>query len=449
MTTSTNITDKYQNFLFYIICLLPLGLIFSRAFADFLVIIISILVIFNFKKLNKFFLSKYIKIDFLILLIFFLYLLCNLFFSSKISLSIERTFPFIRWLFFVIGVSYFFALADRYKINLFVKFFIAILVLQCVYSIIEFTIIQYNQYFIEFDSSLTNQSFEYRANGFFKDAKSGSYLSKFFLIPFLWIYSKQSLNYKTISFIIIIFLGIFISGERAAIIILFFTLFLVFIFLKNERLKFLKIFLIAFISLAILLLSVPHYKTRIVDSTFYLLGLNKFIDDTKLEEAYHNSGGDILEEINTFYDSQHGAHFLTAIEIWKKNKFFGSGLKTFRYMSPNEEYENINSKNKHLRVATHPHNYYLEILSELGLFGLIIFVLLGFRVLYSLILLRNLDQKDYFYIAPTILCLVFFWPLMTTGSFFTNWVGIIFWFLFAMSVGFKYRYFLNNNDIKN
>ena len=37
---------------------------------------------------------------------------------------------------------------------------------------------------------------------------------------------------------------------------------------------------------------------------------------------------------------------------------------------------------------------------------------------------------------------------MTTGSFFTNWVGIIFWFLFAMSVGFKYRYFLNNNDIK-
>ena len=70
MTTSTNITDKYQNFLFYIICLLPLGLIFSRAFADFLVIIISILVIFNFKKLNKF-LSKYIKIDFLILLIFF------------------------------------------------------------------------------------------------------------------------------------------------------------------------------------------------------------------------------------------------------------------------------------------------------------------------------------------------------------------------------------------
>ena len=61
-----------------------------------------------------------------------------------------------------------FALADRYKINLFVKFLIAILVLQCVYSIIEFTIIQYNQYFIEFDSSLTNQSFEYRANGFLK-----------------------------------------------------------------------------------------------------------------------------------------------------------------------------------------------------------------------------------------------------------------------------------------
>ena len=168
MTTSTNIIDRYQNFLFYIICLLPLGLIFSRAFADFLVIIISISVIFNFKKLKKFFLSKFIKIDFLILLIFFLYLLCNLFFSSNISLSVERAFPFVRWLFFVIGVSYFFAFADRYKINLFVKFFIAILILQCIYSIIEFTIIQYNQYFIEFDASLKDQSFEYRANGFFR-----------------------------------------------------------------------------------------------------------------------------------------------------------------------------------------------------------------------------------------------------------------------------------------
>ena len=223
MTTSTNITDKYQNFLFYIICLLPLGLIFSRAFADFLVIIISILVIFNFKKLNKFFLSKYIKIDFLILLIFF-YTYYVIFFFIKNFFINRKNISIYKMAFFVIGVSYFFALADRYKINLFVKFLIAILVLQCVYSIIEFTIIQYNQYFIEFDSSLTNQSFEYRANGFFKDAKSGSYLSKFFLIPFLWIYSKQSLNYKTISFITIIFLGIFIS-ERELLLLSCFLLF--------------------------------------------------------------------------------------------------------------------------------------------------------------------------------------------------------------------------------
>ena len=113
--------NEIQKYFLILICLLPLMLIFSRAFSEFIVIIISFLVIFNLKRMSAFFLSKELRIDFFVIILFFIYLLINLFFTLNIHLSIERTLPFIRWAFFVIGVSYFFAFTDIKKIELFFK----------------------------------------------------------------------------------------------------------------------------------------------------------------------------------------------------------------------------------------------------------------------------------------------------------------------------------------
>lgn len=432
--------NEIQKYFLILICLLPLMLIFSRAFSEFIVIIISFLVIFNLKKMSAFFLSKELRIDFFVIILFFIYLLINLFFTLNIHLSIERTLPFIRWVFFVIGVSYFFAFADIKKIDLFFKVFLIIMLIQSLYVIVDFSIIQIKQNSTIFGDLSADQSFIYRSNGFFSDNKSGSYISKFFLIPILWLVSKKTNDYKILSVFLIFSFAVFASGERASIFGFFITLVLVFLFLKNFRIKLLKVICLAALLFIILLTAAPHFKTRIVDSTLFLFGYTELIKDTNISEAYHNSGGDVLNKIDSFKDSQHGSHMLTAIQIWKNNKFFGSGLKTFRYMSSKKEFENIDSKNSHLRFANHPHNYYLEILSELGVFGIIIFLLLALRVFYNLLYFRDLKSRLFFYIAPSFLSFVFFWPLITTGSFFTNWISIIFWFLFAMTIGFKYRY---------
>ena len=88
-----------------------------------------------------------------------------------------------------------------------------------------------------------------------------------------------------------------------------------------------------------------------------------------------------------FEDSHHKAHYLTSYEIFKDNKFFGSGMKTFRYLCNDDKYENIDSIFVNDRCSTHTHNIYFEILSETGLIGILFFVSTIFFILFS-----NLSQ---------------------------------------------------------
>ncbi len=428
--------------------LFPISLIFSRAFTEILVILLSLLSIFFFKEFNFLIKSKDTKFDFFVILSMFVYLILNLFFSIKIELSIERAIPFIRWFFFSLAVAYFFFKISEKNLNLFLKFLLIILILQSTYAIIEFVQEQFNQISIEWKlEDAQFQSFEYRANGFFSDGKSGSYISKFFLLPFLWILSKKNTSFFDFLLIIIILLAIVISGERSAILNFFLILGMTLLFVKKIRKNILFFFGASLLISTILMTSIPHFKARMIDSTLLQLGFENLIKNENKDEALHIAGGFEVNRISSLLDSQHGAHFLTAIEIWKSNKIFGSGLKTFRFMSPKKEFENIKSSNNHLRVATHPHNYYLEILSELGLFGLFFFLLIFSILIRGILIMYRVNnlRENVSYFAPGIVALSFFWPLITTGSFFTNWIAAIFWFMFAMSVGLKYRLLVKTN----
>lgn len=82
---------------------------------------------------------------------------------------------------------------------------------------------------------------------------------------------------------------------------------------------------------------------------------------------------------------------------------------------------------------THPHNIHLQFLSELGIFGYV-FLLFFFLYLFSLIA-KNLFKNFYlkkdinlslFYSSLGLL--IFLFPLLPSGSFFNNWISIIFYF---------------------
>ena len=65
--------------------------------------------------------------------------------------------------------------------------------------------------------------------------------------------------------------------------------------------------------------------------------------------------------------------FDSGIGTFKLNKYFGGGIKSFRFNCPGREIKNINERTT---CNMHPHNYYLEILTDLGIVGLLIFIAL-------------------------------------------------------------------------
>ena len=64
---------------------------------------------------------------------------------------------------------------------------------------------------------------------------------------------------------------------------------------------------------------------------------------------------------------------------WKENVFFGGGINSF-YLSCKINFD---------ICTNHPHNYYLEILSELGILGFILLTVIFITLLYFYLNAKN------------------------------------------------------------
>ena len=154
-------------------------------------------------------------------------------------------------------------------------------------------------------------------------------------------------------------------------------------------------------------------------------GLTKKDSSFGFDSKLHHVNSEVNIKYSSFLDSRYGAHFLTSYEIFKDHYIIGSGIKTFRKACENKKYENIKSKYSFARCNTHPHNFYLEILSESG--GVIF---ISFIVFMGTILIRlfqkYIKDKNPITVASLGLYFVLFWPIQTTGSFFSTFNGVFY-----------------------
>ena len=136
---------------------------------------------------------------------------------------------------------------------------------------------------------------------------------------------------------------------------------------------------------------------------------------------------------NFFLDSQYGAHYLMALSIFNENPLFGKGIKSFRNVC--KDHQNINSLSSISGCSTHPHNSHLEILSETGLIGYSIFLIL---ILNCFIILF---KKKYFnkgYLVFIIFIFIsYIFPLKPSGSFFSTFNSFNFWLCISLIQQFK------------
>ena len=141
---------------------------------------------------------------------------------------------------------------------------------------------------------------------------------------------------------------------------------------------------------------------------------------------------------NIFFDNPYGAHYLTAFNIFLDNPILGVGLKSFRIHC--KDYDMINSILATSRCSTHPHNMHLEVLSEFGFIGYLLFIFIILSFLKTFYLGIKNSEIVYVIIFSLVICTIF--PFRPSGSFFSTISSMYFWISFSI-------FFLINELQKN
>ena len=121
------------------------------------------------------------------------------------------------------------------------------------------------------------------------------------------------------------------------------------------------------------------------------------------------------EENKIFVNSKHYYNYKLGYEIFKENIFFGVSTKKFR--SECKTKENLSEKMKSFGCSTHPHQTYIDLLSEHGIFGF----LLIFISFLLFILKRTkifFETKNYILLSSIVFIISIWIPFLPSGSFF-------------------------------
>ena len=140
----------------------------------------------------------------------------------------------------------------------------------------------------------------------------------------------------------------------------------------------------------------------------------------KFEENKNKSIEGVDEKDLVIIKTGHEGLFLTAIDTWNLNKVLGGGIKSFRV----DCWKILKTKKLYRLCSTHPHNYYLEILTETGVVGLL--SIISIILLILTLIFKNLKYfkgnalEEFVYLAASTSLIMEMFPIKSTGSFFTT-----------------------------
>ena len=426
-----------ERFFSYVFLLVPLFLITGPAVPDIVITSSVIFSIFYFIFLKKN--EEILKTNFFIIsIIFWGSLLLISFFSYNKINSFQDSIIFIRFL--LIPFSAYFIFFKNNKI--FIRLLILILLLVVFVSID--TLFQFFNYSSEFGFGSDIIGFKSnwygRLTGPFGDELiPGSYISKFGLIGYAYLISNKkfrSNNFFHSIYLSLIFVVSYITGERMAFATYAMGLFFLFLFLDGYRKTIFSSIFFGLIALFIIIQLHPFYNDfKIIDSTEYHQGLKieKFYkcenDIDELCSKIINIQPSFIEIIKNFSTSAYGEIYLLAYKMFMDNPITGIGINNFNYICESNDFYNNLMIN--YDCASHPHNIYIQWLSEGGLFVFFAFILYLFFLITFIA--KNKGEKKY-KIISLIVILIMFWPIMSTGSLIKNWFGVSTFFIVGLCI---------------
>jgi len=394
----------------WIIILMPIFLISGPFLSDLGVSLIAIIFLINTFKNNlyKYYNNNYFKlfVIFCLILIFSSLLSDNVLISSKNSLFYFR---------FGIFSLCFWYLLER---NDFLIRYLFFSILFCYSSLI---IDGYFQYFTGenlFGHTLYDN---YRVSSFFgSELILGSYIARFFPIFFgLFVLLNETKKNKLMLFLVtVIFILseglIFVSGERLALFFMNLSAIYIIFMIKDYKIYRLWTYIISLCLIVILLIAFPNSKERLVDQT-----INDFTRMNHSDKGQHKL---------YIFSKPHNDMYITAYRIFLDNKFFGVGPRQFRNTCDKFSVSQYSCE-------THPHHTYMELLSESGIFAFLIVAILFISLIHMSIkhfifkfIYRKKGLLNDFEICLMSAIIISIWPFAPSGSFFNNWMSIVYYF---------------------
>lgn len=412
---NTNFIDR---FLIIFILIIPLTLTISIFTADLLTSISGLILITKFFKKEDISIFKSIKKEIIFFSILFLIILISLILTNYKSEAFLPSFFYFRY--FLLSLVIFYLLK---KYNFFFNtFYITIL-----FSIGLVILDAMTQHFFGYNllgykiASKIGGGF---LSGFFDEEKKlGSYLVRFLPLILSIIYFKNpKISTKSeLAILGIVGIVIFLASERTALFLLILIYFFYFLISKK------KFFFLSITAIIFILLFTFQKKLTYKYINFTL-------KQTGLYLLYNPSPRPIDKDIVRYFSYEHENLSYTGFLAFKENYLFGNGIKSFYFFCRDnlEKFQfKTNERNNRLVCSTHPHNTYVQILSEIGIFGFLIVLYLFFKTLVTnlkILLIKNKNNliKSYFFINLTIL--VNLMPLIPSGSFFNNWMSLVLFF---------------------
>ena len=389
----------------YLILFIPFSFLLGPFITDCTTILI---VFFFFIKIYKKKEFIYLKNNYLkFFLLFNLVLIISSLLSENILYSLKTSFFFFR--FYICCIAIWYAL-ENYK-NLLNKFFFSSLIAISITTLSAL----YELIFIKnFFYSVNNASGELtRLSGFLtKKLVIGSYLTRIgsilFALSSIYLLNKKNNFYIFFLGLLCAVIIIFISGERTAFFSIFLFLILTIIYFRKK----INIYLVISVLLLsfFVILNFEPIKKRMVDLT-----INQLNNTMNVELKFgKNDPNDFV-----YISVHHNAHARTALKMFYDSPVIGHGPGMFRFICHKFLYNEFS-------CTTHPHNFYLQLLSETGTFGflffLVFFIQVSFKIFVGLLkpIYNKKNNIEFLLYSSILISIVPFFP---SGNLFNNWLA--------------------------
>lgn len=405
-----------NNFFFYLLCFLPLLFITGPFLTDLSLSLIGLYYIF-FKFIKKEF--NFIKNKiFIFLTFFYFWLLITGFFSQDFKLSLfsnDAVIFYFRYIFFVLGVAL--LLNNNFqKINILINCLIFVFIIVLIDG--------YFQFFTGFNILGFEKYETHRLTSFFKNETIvGQYLVKIFpIIILLYLIKFPANNIFILGYIVIsilLFTLVLLSGERLSFFILF-SFIIGFAFYPSQKSKLFWLQIILLLLLFFVLYQIIDYVEFRVNQTLNQLSLVNF-------ELF-------------LYTPAHEKHYISALKMFIDRPILGVGPSMFQNVCDKDIYFIANG------CASHPHNFYIQMLAETGLIGFLFlffaFCYLSYKCIHSL-LINNNEQKQFLIFLTYLYLIILFFPIIPQNNFYNNHLNFLIYYPVGIMV-FLFNYNTNN-----